>query len=531
MNKQSELVKIKEILKNNNSELYDKVIISEDLKKNDYSIVSYSYKTIDRKLYNTKFPFFKNLNNSFEKIQNGKPSFQNKSTLKDNLINEIFIRPYSNQIEIDKTDEILNFPIQENNNDIINEQDIFYIIDSVKKYHCNTCDGDGLLTCDSIPCSGKHEWECDECLGDGKTSCSKCNGEGWNTCGGWISGCGGSGKVKTTVTLASGKQSEKLVQCSKCSGKGKVKCSNCNTSGKVICSKCSGKKSLTCSKCYGDRKKYGLIDCNSCDAQGEFLEFNFVHSKLNDNNVKRIIPSGEKLLLKESELEKYFSQLEQKSILFKQINEVLINKYDDSTKAYSSLFTNELNLNKESFPKLLEEEISYKIITCIEFSYTHIISNEVHKGVIINFNESPEVQFYSNPELIKTDIKSVLKSTLSVFSKILKTKKSKLKNDRFIEIKLMIYLAKADGIIEKEEKQYISNLIQDLKDFTNSEKKTLFDLMSMSSLPELSSKDLKFSNKEIGQEIIEKLEELAIVDGEREINEVEFIDKIKSFIN
>src|SRR5690606_36263991 len=122
---------------------------------------------------------------------------------------------------------------------------------------------------------------------------------------------------------------------------------------------------------------------------------------------------------------------------------------------------------------------SNKTVTCVEFSYTHIISNEVHKGVIINFNDVPEVKFYTNPERVKTDLNSVLKTTKNVFSKILKTKKSKLKNDRFIEIKLMIYLAKADGVIETEEKQYLSNLIQDLKDLTNSEKKTLFDLMGM----------------------------------------------------
>src|SRR5690606_41026141 len=70
-------------------------------------------------------------------------------------------------------------------------------------YDCDSCGGDGLITCDEYECNGKHEWQCDECIGEGKVACSKCEGEGWVTCRGW-SGCGGSGKVKKTVRLSNG---------------------------------------------------------------------------------------------------------------------------------------------------------------------------------------------------------------------------------------------------------------------------------------------------------------------------------------
>ena len=497
---------------------------------NDYAIISYNFKTIIRTLRSTKIPFFKNLHRSFEKISNDIASYQNKNLLIDNILDQNLINQYSTEIEHNAHSSELEFPIQEKNNEVMDVQDVFYLTNSVRKISCESCDGDGLVTCDSHPCNGRHRWECDECIGEGKIYCSNCKGEGWNTCGGWFSGCGGSGQVKEKVKLASGKVSERMVKCSKCSGKGKIICSTCNKSGKVTCPKCSGKRSLTCSKCYSDSKRYGLIDCSTCNAQGKFITFDYVSSAINKNNVKRIIPNGDDILLELTELEKFYSHLGKEQIVFKQINEVLTEKYDEIIKPHCTSFQKELGLKKDSFPKLLKEEISFKIVSCVEFSYTHIISNEVHKGVIINFNESPELHLYTNPELIKTDLNSISKSAVNVFSRLLKTKKSKLKNDRFIEIKLMIYLAKADGIMEDAEKKYLSNQIQDLKDFTNAEKKTLFNLMNMDSLPELTKKDLKFSTNETGLESINKLEELAVIDGERESSEMELIEKIKSFL-
>lgn len=530
MNNQSTSTDIKEIIKIHNPELYDKIIVSDELKKNDYSIISYSYKTLKRTLHNTKIPFFPNLKTSFEKISTAKPSFQNKNILDDNLFDENQIKSYSRELIFNSNSPELEFPIQENDNEVLESQAIFYLIDSVEKYNCKSCSGKGLVVCDSSPCNGKHEWECDECIGQGKVYCSNCTGEGWNTCGGWLSGCNGSGKVKKQVTLASGKQVEKLIPCSSCSGKGKVKCNTCKTSGKVTCSKCSGKRSLTCPKCYSDQIRKGYIDCENCEAQGGFMEFNYVKSKLESNNVRRIIPNGDKLLLKEIELEKFYSRLDKEKVVFSQINAVLTNSYDDFIKPYCSSFQKELDLKKDCFPKLLKEQISCKTVTCVEFSYTHIISNEVHKGVIINLNETPELLLYTNPEMVKTDLKSISKATLNVFSKLLRTKKSKIKNDRFIEIKLMIYLAKADGKMEEEEKKYLSDQIQDLKEFTNSEKRRLFDLMNTNPLPELTDKDLRFSNNEIALETLGKLEELALIDGERESSEIEFINKIKSHL-
>ena len=95
----------------------------------------------------------------------------------------------------------------------------------------------------------------------------------------------------------------------------------------------------------------------------------------------------------------------------------------------------------------------------------------------------------------------------------------------------MIYLAKSDGKIEEQEKEYLSEQISNLKEFRNSEKKELFNLMNSDELPELTMNDVKFSVPEKGKEIIEKLTQLAYSDGELEGAEKRLIEKIKSLMS
>ena len=109
-------------------------------------------------------------------------------------------------------------------------------------------------------------------------------------------------------------------------------------------------------------------------------------------------------------------------------------------------------------------------------------------------------------------------------------KKYKAKEDKKNEITLLIYLAKADGKIEEEEKISLSEDIQNLDDFLNSEKKILFDLMNSPTLPELTKKEVKFSTKERAAEVMDKITNLAMADGEMADDEKTLIDKIKSMI-
>lgn len=516
--------KIKSILKNDNLVFYNKLTLNLDYKQNDFVVVSFENNILHRNLYKARLPFYPKFKTGYEKLVNPSNSYENKSYIPKEEIPFEFILKHSTKQE-NKEENNFKYPVEIDGKNIARKQSPYYFTNSLNKITCKKCDGDGLITCDDYECQGKHEWECDNCIGEGKISCKSCDGEGWNTCG----NCRGRGKIKERIKAANGNTKEVFVNCGKCSGKGKVKCLTCNTSGKVICSKCDGRKKIECLQCYSDKKRYGLIDCPSCEAQGEFILFDYVHSEIENNDIRRILPFGENLSFDIKELEKYFGQLSNKEIIFNQVNE----KIDKTQEIlpYLEKLRPEFKFEIDDYPLLLNELISYKVISCIEFSYNHIISNKEHKGVIINFNENPEVFYYDNPETLKTDIKAVSKSAFNIFSKIFKTKSSKIKNDQLIEVKLMIYLAKQDGKIEEEEKLVILNTIKEMKELTNAEKSKFFKLMDTASLPEITSKDLKFSSKEVANEVIGRLENLAISDGELEDVEKDFIEKIKNLIS
>ena len=518
------LEKIKSILKSDNLTFYNKLTINTDYKKNDFVVVCYENNILHRKFYKAKLPFYPKFKSGFEKLSNPINSIDNKSFIPKEEISFDFIINHSISEE-KKNEKLFEFPVELNGKTIARKQNPYYFTDSLQKTTCNNCDGDGLITCDNYEFQGKHEWECDNCIGEGKISCNNCDGEGWNSC----NNCRGRGKIKERIKAANGNTKEVFVNCGKCSGKGKVKCLTCNTSGKIICEKCDGKKKIECSYCYSDKKRYGLIDCPKCEAQGEFILFDFVHSEIENNDVKRILPFGDNLSFNINELEKYFSQLQNKEIVFNQVNEKLDKTQD--LQLYLEKLRPEFKYDIDGYPLLLNELLSHKTITCIEFSYNHIISSNKHRGVIINFNEKPEVFYYDNPEILKTDIKAVTKTATNIFSKLFRTKSSKIKNDQLIEINLMIHLAKIDGKIEEEEKLVILNTIKEMKELTNSEKSKFFKLMDTDNLPELTVKDLKFSSKEVANEVISKLENLAISDGELEGIEKEFITKIKTLIS
>jgi uncharacterized membrane protein YebE (DUF533 family) len=179
----------------------------------------------------------------------------------------------------------------------------------------------------------------------------------------------------------------------------------------------------------------------------------------------------------------------------------------------------------------MEESISYMLVPCIEFKFRHVITNTEHEGVIINFWTNPTVQFYSEAEELKQSIGNIGKATKGFFSKMFKTKSFLAKEDRKVEMKLLIYLAKADGKITDDEKVYLADQIQGLTEFTNSEKKDFFDLMDLKELPQLTNADLKFTSKDNANTVITKLEELAKSDGEMEEEERQLINSVKALLS
>ena len=84
--------------------------------------------------------------------------------------------------------------------------------------------------------------------------------------------------------------------------------------------------------------------------------------------------------------------------------------------------------------------------------------------------------------------------------------------------------------MEEQEKIFLSEMIGNLNEFTNTEKQLLFDLMNASVLPELTVKETAFSSKERANEVMDKLNQLAASDGEIEATEKILIDKIMQLI-
>ena len=121
-------------------------------------------------------------------------------------------------------------------------------------------------------------------------------------------------------------------------------------------------------------------------------------------------------------------------------------------------------------------------------------------------------------------------SVKSLFGKLLKTKRYAEKIDRYNQIKLMIYIAKSDGLIDDHEKAFLNEHMNSLIDFTTKEKIHLLGLMSVDELPVLSKTDIIFSSKSTGLEIISVLEQLAQSDGLYHESERRVIEQVKAWM-
>lgn len=79
-------IKIKEIIKNLYTDFYNKIILSDDVKKCDYLLLDFEYKTLERVIHNTEFPIGDNLKSVFVTLQNHHSLIPNKTFIRDSLI-------------------------------------------------------------------------------------------------------------------------------------------------------------------------------------------------------------------------------------------------------------------------------------------------------------------------------------------------------------------------------------------------------------------------------------------------------------
>ena len=191
----------------------------------------------------------------------------------------------------------------------------------------------------------------------------------------------------------------------------------------------------------------------------------------------------------------------------------------------------QVGTSKEKYPKLLQEELYVEGIPCATFNYNHILSATYHDVSVLSIDKEKDVLFHSNPTAVAEEKESFKEKINELCRKAFSTKAFKDKIDRKHEMFLMVHMAKADGVIEEQEKKYLAQTITGLHGFTNKEKAELFSLMSASTLPTISPTNAYFSNKERAEEARKKIIELvAKADGEYEPQEKAKIDEINNAI-
>ena len=542
---------VKDKIKELNPTEFDKMIISSDcqVERCNYFYVNYTARSAERETMFVRFPMYSQIVNNFVDFEggdskHGELAYFVSNKILDNLSLNHQINPESDPIGSEGT---FNFPLDVNGESISIDQRNYFIADRTYREICDECTGKKLVTCDDFECEGRHVWTCEECAGKGQNTCDTCAGSKKIVCGKCngrdsvkCKKCGGDGKVNDgLVAKAANSKYMQEKRCGGCQGRGHVPCTNCTRGrvvcstctgqGKVTCAKCSGKKKITCSNCYGDKERFGMIDCPTCKAQGEMGQIAYVKTTIRKHQVEKLFDRGEGLSeISESEVLSFANSNGGKERMVTNINDNVSIQRDDLVEQYATMIQNDLGLSLDDFNKLLEEDLYYQVIPCVQIKYTHMLTNTAHEVSILNFFESPTLKFHQEVEEVKSDIKDKGKKVGRFFGKLLKTKSFKAKDDKKKEIKLLIYLAKADGIIEDEEKSFLAENINSIDEFTSNEKQEFFDLMNMQSLPQLNSEDVKFSSDERFNEVISRLESLASSDGSMEKEELDLISLIKN---
>ncbi|MDC3337350.1 hypothetical protein OAW23_05730 [Flavobacteriales bacterium] len=545
------LSEVKEKLKELNPSEFDKMIIDSNctVERCNYHYVNYAARSAEKQSMFIRFPMYPQIANNFAEYEggdakHGELAYFPSNKILDNLSLNHQIEPESDPIGSAAN---FSFPLDTDGDSISLDQKYYFISDRTYKETCDECTGKKLVSCDDFDCDGRHIWTCEDCAGKGQNTCDTCAGSKKVVCGTCdgrdtvrCSKCGGDGKVNDgLVAKAANSKYAQEKRCGKCQGRGHVPCNNCTRGrvvcspctgqGKVTCSTCSGKKKITCSNCYGDKERFGMIDCPTCKAQGEMAQIAFVKTSINKHQVEKLFDQGNGLQeITESEVLSYANNGGSKQRMITNINEQVVIERDEIVEQYATTIQNELGLSLDDFNKLLEEDLYYQVIPCVQIKYTHMLTNTSHEVSILNFFESPSLKFHQEVEEVKSDIKDKGKKVGRFFGKLLKTKSFKSKDDKKKEIKLLIYLAKADGIIEDEEKSFLAENINSIDEFTSNEKQEFFDLMNTASLPQLTAEDVKFSSDDRFNEMISKLESLAASDGEMEQAESDLISSVKS---
>lgn len=538
-------------IKSLNPEEFSKMIIdsNEQVERSNYFFVKYKAKSAQRESLKLSFPIYGSIESNMAELEGGDSKHGELALFPSEKIIDTLSSQYQINPEVDPngSDSNFNFPIEENGSAASPQQKSYFIADRTFKETCSDCTGKKLVTCEDFDCEGRHEWTCENCNGVGQLKCDNCAGSKKVVCGNCNGNdrvkcrrCGGDGRVNDgMIAKAANSKYAAEKKCGDCQGRGhkpctdctrgRVVCSPCSGQGKVTCPPCSGKKKITCAKCYGDKERYGLIDCPQCKAQGEMGYISYVRTTIHSHTTDKLFAQPNGLEdVSDDEVMGFANKQGTTETTVVNINANQKNNRDEYIKEYAEEIMTSHSLSLDSFNKLLTEEVYYQVIPCVQVKYKHMLTNETMELSILDFFDNPKLKFHKEAEAITSDMKDKGKKLGRFFGKLFKTKNYKSQDDSKKEIKLMIYLAKADGKIEEEEKGFLAENINSIEGFTSTEKGEFFNLMNNPNLPALTKEEVTFSSKEKLNEVIAKLTALASSDGEIEKSEQDLLNNIMS---
>ncbi|MCB9427061.1 MAG: hypothetical protein H6584_08575 [Flavobacteriales bacterium] len=503
-------------IKSSNEVLFDQMLIENEERKTYFYVnhISTAFTRVPKKI---NFPLFDHLKDGFDELSNkGDVQILND----ESFIGQIEscgkkgeeAKKYSNKNLI-----FSELELKLNGNDVDLHQPIYYIPEDKEQCKCGTCKGDKYTKCTETECRGQHIYDCSKCRTSGKVDCKDCGARGEYTCPSCngrgllrCTGCGGSGidkdsnsrNVKCKHCNGSGQRKcsslsghgllgavvKKAAGNEYCGGSGIIKCGTCHSTGQITCKKCEGDGRIECKTCYGDHydNRYGKVDCKTCETAGELATFTYIETSVLKENVDFLCADGKIINAPTfgKELVKNHVDISDEKILtFKNINHEKTENYDVYSSFCSKKALEEKNIYKDRYPLVVKEEMNYEGVPCATISYNHILSATQHEVSIIGIDATKEVLFHSNPASVENEKVAIKDTIKELISKAFTTKSYKDKIERKHEILLMIHMAKADGIIQEEEKKYLSSVITGLDRFTIKEKSEIFSLMSVKELP------------------------------------------------
>lgn len=544
---------------------FDQMIIEEEERKT-YYYVKYKSLAYTRKPKTLKFPLFEDLVNDFER--NVENSGDITILEDDSIIHKV--KSYG-KASIDtpkyagKSLVFNNLEIVLENEKVKLKQPIYYIPSETNRCTCNTCNGSKYNTCKETECRGQHIYDCRKCRTTGKIDCEDCRARGEYTCPSCNGrgrlrcvDCGGSGNDRNSNSMLSkckscngsgerkcsslsghgllGAAVKKAAGNEYCGGSGIIRCSTCSASGKITCEDCDGDGRIECKTCYGDHidNRYGKVDCDTCETAGELASISYIETEIKSDNLDLIFSNGKKidaLNFGFESIKKYIDYNGHFVQTYKNLNGESNETYDEHSSFCSKNAMQEVNVSKDRYPKLISEEMFYEGVPCATLNYNHILTATFHDVSVLSIDKEKDVLFHSNPADVTEEKLSFKASAYELIRQAFSTKSFKDKIDRKHEMFLMIHMAKADGVIEEQEKRYLSQTITGLHGFTQKEKAELFDLMSARTLPPILPTSAYFSTKERAEEARKKIVELvAKADGEYDQQEKTKLEEINNSI-